>query len=842
MPMKVINKFIILRKDVLNRHVFVLLFLLAFTFSFGSVYYKKKTSIIENESSGVLNDSIDLIDLITKEIIYEAPKSGKVFFSWKSEQFSNSKVLNWNKTTKLSNSKLYTPMEGVDGLFKVSIRMPIDSQIYYGFRITKDNLGTYQDLWDWRINEILTFTDETPIKSVANYIEPNNDINKSLLVQKGWLIFFVLLLLLFIIHLVIIYCFRGFKSVSVVSKTLILGLSAFLLHVIARSEIIKLHPKAIMINPNNLIKLFKASLNDMFYIMLITLFFMILLLLIHKKKTLKNWLYNFFVIIIFASTLIAFTNITAVIFLGRPFNYEWFYYSDFLGSDYATNLIQENLSIKVVFDFILLGLSVLILSKILQYVYIISSRYTYTKPIAIISFIIILCVLLVKSAKIDGLTDRGKTDNAILAMTSSLISGNLNGSFFTMSLSEDEKTFIPNDSTYYGSDKDEFEDNNIKNVLYIVLESLGANYMDDYKGKFNITPNLSVYAKESLVFDNVYAHIPSTNKSMVSILGSIYPNVSYKSLTQEKPDFNHQTISSVLKNRGYKTSFFSSANFDWQSTDEFLTYRGFDIIEDFSSISCIQQFKQDSYKEGDAIDDSCLSERFEKWLDKSKSNNFFSILWTIQGHYPYFFSHIEEDFGVNNIELNRYLNIIKHDDKLVGEIIQILKDNNLYESTLIVVTGDHGEAFGQHGFYGHASALYEENIKVPLYFINPEIFNGEIRNDIASIKDLASTTLSILDIDIPDKWQGRDLTTTKNNEAFFFTPYSDYLFGYRKDNRKFIFNETAKSIEVFDLLNDPFEKVNIIYQIPKAELNHAKRRIASWVQYQDKFVNENLLN
>ena len=92
MPMKVINKFIILRKDVLNRQVFVLLFLLAFSFSFGSVYYKKKTSIIENESSGVLNDSIDLIDLITKEIIYEAPKSGKVFFSWKSEQFSNSKV------------------------------------------------------------------------------------------------------------------------------------------------------------------------------------------------------------------------------------------------------------------------------------------------------------------------------------------------------------------------------------------------------------------------------------------------------------------------------------------------------------------------------------------------------------------------------------------------------------------------------------------------------------------------------------------------------------------------------------------------------------------------------
>ena len=172
----------------------------------------------------------------------------------------------------------------------------------------------------------------------------------------------------------------------------------------------------------------------------------------------------------------------------------------------------------------------------------------------------------------------------------------------------------------------------------------------------------------------------------------------------------------------------------------------------------------------------------------------------------------------------------------------ILKENQLFESTLIVITADHGEAFNQHNNHGHASTIYEENIKIPLYFINPLLFNGEQRDDNVSMKDIASTTLSLLDIEVPSSWQGRDIISTQHDEVFFFAPYSDYLFGYKKGSKKFIFNETTKSVEVFDLLNDPQEKINISHQIPESELTHAKKRIASWVQYHDKFVTENLLN
>ena len=163
-------------------------------------------------------------------------------------------------------------------------------------------------------------------------------------------------------------------------------------------------------------------------------------------------------------------------------------------------------------------------------------------------------------------------------------------------------------------------------------------------------------------------------------------------------------------------------------------------------------------------------DRFENWIDENPSENFISIIWTVQGHYPYFISKKEEDFGVNNFNYNRYLNALKSNDDLIGNIMKSLEERGLDESTLVIVTGDHGEAFGQHNQFGHASTIYDENLKVPLYFINPILFNGEIKTDIASTKDLAPTALSLLGVESPKEWQGRNLLTTDSNEVFFFAP------------------------------------------------------------------------
>ena len=104
------------------------------------------------------------------------------------------------------------------------------------------------------------------------------------------------------------------------------------------------------------------------------------------------------------------------------------------------------------------------------------------------------------------------------------------------------------------------EETDVKNVLFIVLESSGAKYFDTYGGQYKITPNLNAYAEKALIYKNAYAHAPATMKSMVSLFGAIYPKISYKCLTMERPGFQHKTLPLLLKEYDYKTSFFTSAN------------------------------------------------------------------------------------------------------------------------------------------------------------------------------------------------------------------------------------------------------------------------------------------
>ncbi|WP_298534003.1 sulfatase-like hydrolase/transferase [uncultured Algibacter sp.] len=825
----------------MNKYYCLLCFLCFHATSFSCVItsaYNLNKTVFENEIQDVLKDIVSSEELITKEIVYNAPKSGEINFCWYSEGYTNADIISWNKGAKVFKNLLYMPMsKNIKGEFMTSITMPKNSNISYGFWILKDASGVYQDLWDWHKNRI-NFDNNQQTRFQAVYTQ-NKSSKTSLLVPIGWLIFLTLLFLLLILNFSKRLFFKTFENPSIIRKVILLGIALFLFHIIARSEIIKLHPKTLFYDLSKVTILFKASFSDFVYVLFVVLIGVIPLFFI-QNKTYQNVIFKVFQVIIFLSAFFAFTNISTVILLGQPFNYEWFYYADFLGSEDALNALKENVTLIVFFNLLAISISVFLLAKILDYAVRFIAGNNYLKYSIGILVFVALVFLVISSLKIDRKYANGKVENAVLAMVTSIIANKKTNSLLYQNSGTNE-IFKPNEGTPLNPIK-HYRTKVVKNVIYIILESSGAKYFDAYGANYNITPNLNAYAEKALLFKNAYAHAPATMKSMVALLGSIYPHVSYKCLTYEKPDFSHPTISSLLKEQGYNTSFFTSADLSYLKGKQFLDHRNFDTIEDFSKISCNRNFKQEIYKEGDAIDDLCLTNRFETWLENNNDAPFFSTIWTVQGHYPYFFSSEEEDFHVDNLYLNRYLNTIKQCDRMIGDIIAILKEKQLFESTLIVVTGDHGEAFNQHNNHGHASTIYEENVKIPLYFINPLFFNGEQREDMVSMKDIASTTLSLLDIVTPPTWQGRDVVSTTQDEAFFFTTLSDYLFGYRKGNKKFIFNETSQTVEVFDLLNDPDEKVNISDRIPEPEISQAKRRVASWIQYQVKFVNKDLLN
>lgn len=434
-------------------------------------------------------------------------------------------------------------------------------------------------------------------------------------------------------------------------------------------------------------------------------------------------------------------------------------------------------------------------------------------------------------------SEKGKLKNAVSTFVLSMWQSN--SSFSDMSLPEDFR-IVTEDKVNSTPSIDTTDQ--VKNVIVIVMESAGARYMDAWGGNYNITPNLNAQEKNAMVFRNAFAHVPATNKSMVALLCSVYPWISYKSLTQEYPQMELPSLPSVLKKEGYRTSYFTSSDFSFQSGNKFLEHRDFDVIEDYREIACDTLFSisDQDFVEGNGIDDYCLGDRLMRWIDSNRDENFFSVLWTVQAHYPYYVSGDEIDFDVGHPMLNRYLNALRRADELIGSILDALSRRNLDKSTLVIVVGDHGEAFGSHEQYGHASYIYQENLHVPLYFINPVLFKGESNDEIAGLKDIGTTILAILGMEQPEGWQGSDLLSINNDNALFFAPWSDFLFGYREGNMKYIFNETYNTVEVYDLEKDPSESNNIYRKQSQEKIEEIRLKMAARIQYQDNFIKEQI--
>jgi hypothetical protein len=100
--------------------------------------------------------------------------------------------------------------------------------------------------------------------------------------------------------------------------------------------------------------------------------------------------------------------------------------------------------------------------------------------------------------------------------------------------------------------------------------------------------------------------------------------------------------------------------------------------------------------------------------------------------------------------------------------------------------------------------------------------------------------MNILALDTPPEWQGTSLfDASRTNIAFFFSTWSDYLFGYRTPEHKVIFNAYTNKMMIFDMVWDPDETTDLADQKP-ALVKLSYQRLGQWVQYNRAFMNEKL--
>ena len=106
---------------------------------------------------------------------------------------------------------------------------------------------------------------------------------------------------------------------------------------------------------------------------------------------------------------------------------------------------------------------------------------------------------------------------------------------------------------------------------------------------------------------------------------------------------------------------------------------------------------------------------------------------------------------------------VRYTDQWVGKLVDFIRDAPWGKRTAIVVSADHGEAFGEHGFYRHAHELWEELVHVPLFFYIPGVKPRRV-NAYRSAVDLAPTILELTGVKIKDSMRGVSLVPNQRDD------------------------------------------------------------------------------
>jgi len=379
-----------------------------------------------------------------------------------------------------------------------------------------------------------------------------------------------------------------------------------------------------------------------------------------------------------------------------------------------------------------------------------------------------------------------------------------------------------------------------KNVIVVLCESIGAEYVNfdpaqkkTKNGAPNTMPWLAKYAAENgVVFENFYVQAPNSCKSLLSLSSSLYPRPDRHRMMRGPVELQVPLLPDVLKENGYRTCYIHSGYWSWRNRDAFLKYHGIDALLD------AQHMPFTKLDNSWGVDDRVMFQRALDWVDAGgKEQPFFLLAYTIDTHHPYVSPEEPIDFGVKNPNHGRYLNAIRQTDTNMAWLMQQLEERGLADSTLILFTADHGEAFGQHNLSVHGFSTYEPEVHVPLVMLHPSLKNWPRRDkQVRQQIDVAPTVLDMLGIEKPQQWQGQSfLDEQTHDRAYFFSTGYQTKLGVRQGDWKYCYYVDTGFDELFYMPDDPRETKNLAAE--HIELcNSLRQRVGALVSYQRRFL------
>jgi len=375
------------------------------------------------------------------------------------------------------------------------------------------------------------------------------------------------------------------------------------------------------------------------------------------------------------------------------------------------------------------------------------------------------------------------------------------------------------------------------NILLITLDTVRADRISVYSDKYVKTPNIDRLAGKSFIFTRAFSHNPVTLPAHTNILTGTTPRFhGISDNTGFRLEGRFLTIAQYLKQAGYRTGAFIGA---FPLDSRFGLDRGFDVYDDrYGTHNQLEFF----FVERPA---QKVIEPAVQWISQQSTSpdkhKWFAWVHLFDPHQPY----LPPSPYNKEYRHDLYSGEVAYVDASLKVLFDFLENNGLMEDTVIVVTGDHGEALGEKGEETHSYFAYNNTILIPLLLYIPGTVPGGkgigIQENVCHA-DIFPTICHILNLDIPRHLQGESLLPFIENHLegnagdrkprdIYFESLTAYLNrgwaplrGFIRGDIKFI---DLPVTEVYNIKDDSAENHNIAADANIKQLNRDLVKLAN---------------
>jgi membrane-anchored protein YejM (alkaline phosphatase superfamily) len=347
------------------------------------------------------------------------------------------------------------------------------------------------------------------------------------------------------------------------------------------------------------------------------------------------------------------------------------------------------------------------------------------------------------------------------------------------------------------------------NLIIFIMESAGARYIfDTSDGNAMPMPFLHKISQEGWYLKRHFTTSNVSTKAVFSIFSGLYDFFS-KETFGTRPDAEVPAVYNWL-GQGYDRFLVTPSSISWYFPTKFVINSGLSEIHSYENLNF--EIKEEFHSLGHYIarDEVQTTDFFIQRLRKAREP-FLGIYISFAAHFPYF--DYGDDHRVRKDDghlINRYYNNLNLLDHMIRRVFDHLQEQDLLKRTILVVVGDHGQAFGQHhsNNFMHYRYSYNENLEAPAILYQPALFKPKTFGFATSHVDLLPTLLDAMRIPYPPTvFDGRSLFSPQAKQVpIFFYGYEESISSLDSHLIKVQYSLKRNKCWVFDLKVDPDEK------------------------------------